>query len=105
MRKLFYLLTLFGALVFISCKKSPLDTPPIADAGPDQTIMKPLDNVLLSGYLSHDPDGRIVSYKWSTVAGPNTPNIDKDRILIRGLKPHEMFVSDLEEGVYQFELV
>ena len=98
-------------IVVTSCKKDipPPGTrdnkPPIANGGPDQTIMKPRDNTYLSGDLSHDPDGGIVSYKWTAVTGPNSPNIDKDRILITGLKPYTMFVSNLEEGVYQFELM
>lgn len=79
--------------------------PPVANAGTDQTIMKPQDNTFLSGDLSHDPEGGIVSYEWRTVAGPNYPNMDKDQILITGLKPYVMFVSGLQEGIYQFELL
>ena len=94
-------------VIVMSCKKvvSVGDKPPVANAGPDQTIMKPRDNIFLSGDLSHDPDGGIVSYNWTTIAGPNSPNMDKDRILIMGLKPYEMFVYNLQEGVYQFELM
>jgi hypothetical protein len=93
---------------FFSCKKEAppeANKPPVADAGPDQTIMKPRDNIRLSTGLSHDPDGSIVSYQWTAIAGPNSPNMDKDRILITGLQPYEMFVSGLLEGVYLFELL
>jgi hypothetical protein len=77
--------------------------PPIANAGPDQTIMKPRDNIRLSGDLSHDSDGSIVAYIWKTVSGPNSPDINND--FIANLKPYEKFVLNLEEGVYQFELM
>ncbi|MES2881421.1 MAG: hypothetical protein V4676_04680, partial [Bacteroidota bacterium] len=99
-------------LIGTSCKRdvpfSPGtrdNKPPVSNAGPDQAIMKPQDNTRLRGDLSHDPDGGIVSYKWTTVAGPNSPNLDTDRILIMGLKPYEIFVYNLKEGVYQFELM
>jgi hypothetical protein len=67
--------------------------------------MKPQDNARLSGVLSHDPNGYIVSYKWTTVAGPGSPRMDVDRILIPWLKPYEMFMYNLEEGEYEFELM
>lgn len=91
-----------AVMVVASCKKDPLPTPLVANAGPDQIIMKPRNNTRLSGDLSR---GSIVSYKWTTVAGPNPPNMDSDSNSIMGLQPFEMFVSNLEEGVYLFELM
>lgn len=103
----------FALLMVTSCKKDVTPTsgtppgtgdnkPPVANAGPDQTIMVPRDNVRLSGALSHDPDGGRLVYKWTTVAGPNAPGMDRD---VMGLAPHEKLVADLKEGVYQFELM
>ncbi|MBB1283881.1 hypothetical protein HRH25_05815 [Flavisolibacter sp. BT320] len=97
-------------MVFVSCEKDPTELPannktPVASAGPDHTIMRPKDNIILSGNISHDSDGFIASYEWQTVAGPNSPNMDKSRVLMAGLEPSQMFVSNLEEGVYQFELL
>jgi outer membrane autotransporter protein len=47
--------------------------PPVAHAGPDQNLadtdQQPGENVVLNGSASQDPDGRIVSYQWSTAAG------------------------------------
>ena len=52
------------------------DDPPIADAGPDQTVSDADGNgsesVTLDGSDSYDPDGTIVAYEWtegSTVLG------------------------------------
>lgn len=43
--------------------------PPIADAGPDQTVDQNVQ-VTLSGAASTDVDGTIVSYSWRQTAGP-----------------------------------
>ena len=48
----------------------PVNLPPVSIAGTDQAIQLPLNNVLLDGSQSTDPDGTIVSYKWSLVSGP-----------------------------------
>ncbi len=53
-----------------SCTVS--NTPPTANAGADQTITLPINQVSLSGSGS-DPDGTIASYQWSLVSGPSTP--------------------------------
>lgn len=76
---------------------------PIANAGPDQTIMKPRNYTLLSGNLSNDSDGYLTNYQWRTVAGPNSPDLNNDIWGI--LEPYEKFVSKLDEGVYLFELM
>jgi len=44
------------------------NSPPIADAGPDQTVMES-QNVTLDGSDSTDLDGEIVSYKWTQLSG------------------------------------
>lgn len=96
-------------LVAISsgCTKPPpppqvTNKPPVADAGPDKTIMKPRDNTILSGGLSKDDDGSIVSYKWKVITGPNSP--DLSNTLMTDRQPYEQAVFSLVEGVYQFEL-
>jgi subtilisin family serine protease len=43
--------------------------PPIANAGPDQTVDQQVP-VTLDGSASTDPDGTIVSYSWRQTAGP-----------------------------------
>ncbi len=48
--------------------------PPTADAGPDQAITLPTNNVTLNG-SGNDPDGTIVAYQWTKIAGPATGTI------------------------------
>ncbi len=43
-------------------------SPPTADAGSDQTVNSG-DNVILDGSKSYDPDGDIVSFKWTQLSG------------------------------------
>jgi hypothetical protein len=43
--------------------------PPIAQAGPNQTV-SPGSRVVLDGSGSTDEDGEIVSYRWRQIAGP-----------------------------------
>ena len=97
------LAVLFAGCLIISCKKAEIiNKPPVANAGPDQTIVKPRNFVRIDGSLSHDPDGKIVSYQWTTISGPTSPsmwNFDANP------KPEVKNVSNLEEGVYLFELL
>ena len=43
--------------------------PPMADAGPDQTVRAGA-TVLLNGLNSRDPDDGIATYRWSRISGP-----------------------------------
>ncbi|MCS6937482.1 MAG: PKD domain-containing protein [Candidatus Bipolaricaulota bacterium] len=43
--------------------------PPVADAGPDQTV-QPGQIVLLSAFESADPDGELLTYRWRQIEGP-----------------------------------
>jgi hypothetical protein len=45
--------------------------PPVADAGPDQTVSSG-EFVQLDGSASYDVDGHIAAYEWLQVAGPAT---------------------------------
>ena len=47
---------------------TPENQPPVADAGPDQTVMEG-DMVTLNGSNSADPDGQIASYFWTQISG------------------------------------
>ena len=102
-------LSLFATLLFIlawiiSCKKEYScerclhdNRPPVAIAGPDQTLTLPTDSLLFDGSSSKDPDGKIVEWLWTKIAGPSSFTIvTKSSAKTR--------VRSLVAGVYQFEL-
>ena len=73
------------------------NTPPISNAGVDQTITLPQSTATLDGTKSSDKDGRIVSWRWSKKSGPTqytltTPTTSKTD------------ATGLAEGVYVFTL-
>ena len=51
--------------------------PPVADAGPDQTV-RGGDRVDLDGSGSADPDGQIAAYNWEQIDGPMVELTDAD---------------------------
>ncbi len=53
----------------VSITVNDVNKPPIANAGPDQTVGEG-DRVVLNGSGSSDPDGDILTYLWSQVSGP-----------------------------------
>lgn len=68
---------------------------PLANAGPDQTIILPINSVILSGSAS-DSDGTITNYSWKQVAGPTDANIVNSDSAVT-------IVNKLVPGNYQFE--
>lgn len=74
-----------------------INQPPIANAGPDQTITLPTNSVNLDGSGSADPDNNIISYAWTKIAGPSSFNIANANTI-------QTPVTNLVQGVYQFEL-
>src|SRR5215211_7976357 len=77
--------------------------PPIADAGPDQTV-EPGDTVTLDGTGSSDPDpdGTITSYSWSLVSSPDgSPGIT----LQQPPNDKPTFTAPQAPGEYPFNLV
>jgi hypothetical protein len=71
--------------------------PPVACAGADRTITLPTDTATLDGNCSTDPDNNISSYLWTKIAGPAS-------VTIANANAATTLVSNLTEGVYQFEL-
>lgn len=93
-----------GILFHISCKKEYScegciggNKPPIANAGPDQTILLPTDSVTLDGSASSDPDGTISSFQWIKISGPASFTINSSAAT-------RTVVKNLGAGTYQFEL-
>jgi hypothetical protein len=85
------------AVVRITVIAAPNEAP-IANAGPDQTIVLPTNSVSLNGTKSYDPDGSIASYSWTLISGTGAATI---------LNPNTATptVTGLQAGVYVFQLV
>lgn len=77
--------------------ETPVNTPPIANAGADSTITFPTDSVTLIGSNSSDPDGTIVSYQW-VLQSSEYPMTFEDSTAA------DTKVYDLQVGVYSFQL-
>ncbi|MEZ9820097.1 DUF1592 domain-containing protein [Shewanella sp. 10N.286.45.A1] len=56
--------------VQINALKNVINNAPIADAGNDQSVQSPIDNVLLSAAGSRDVDGDVLRYQWAQISGP-----------------------------------
>lgn len=72
--------------------------PPVANAGNDTTIQLQMNlAIILDGSKSVDPDNNIKNYAWKQISGPPASNISKPNSI-------KTEVSDLLQGIYQFEL-
>ena len=74
----------------------PLNIPPIADAGSNQSITLPINTISINGSAS-DSDGTIPSYLWTKISGPAGGTINN-------ANSASATVNNLSEGVYLFEL-
>ncbi|MFM9909763.1 MAG: PKD domain-containing protein [Chitinophagaceae bacterium] len=75
----------------------PNSLAPIAKAGPNFSLTLPTNTGTLNGYNSYDPDGIIVSYNWSKIAGPAQYNISN-------VSNGSTTVTNLVQGSYKFRL-
>jgi hypothetical protein len=83
--------------VTITVNPAAANQPPVANAGPDQSLILPNNSSTLDGSASHDPDGNIVSYTWQQVSGPNTATLASPNAA-------KTTVSGLVAGTYRFDL-
>lgn len=81
--------------VKITVNAQPVNLPPVANAGADQTITLPTSTVTLTG-SGTDPDGTVVSYLWTKIGGSNCT------IVTPGAAQTQ--VKNLGQGNYSFEL-
>ncbi|WP_160164070.1 PKD domain-containing protein [Nafulsella turpanensis] len=68
-------------------------TAPVANAGADKTVQLPLDFLLLEATAS-DSDGKVVSYLWSKINGPD--------VMMNGGNTSTLNLSLLNAGTYTF---
>ncbi len=97
MKRITKIAILFFIVSFtVSCKKEPANQSPVAYAGPDKTIILPVNSVDLIGQGT-DKDGSIVNFEWTKVSGPEQYSI---------VTPTSMNteVKNLITGSYVFEL-
>ncbi|KAM9666223.1 LOW QUALITY PROTEIN: dyslexia-associated protein KIAA0319 homolog [Trichechus inunguis] len=78
---------------------SAVDYPPVANAGPNQTITLSQDSITLNGNQSSD-DHQIVHYEWAL--GPSSENKD---VAIQGIQTPYLHLSAMQEGDYTFQLM
>jgi hypothetical protein len=75
----------------------PTNQTPVANAGTDTTITLPTNFVTLDGAASKDPDGTIVTYAWTKIAGPS-------QFSITSVGSATTTATSLAAGVYVFRL-
>jgi hypothetical protein len=88
-----------SADVRVIVNAAPAPTPnvaPSANAGPNQVITLPVSSVSVSGTAT-DSDGRIASYEWTKVSGPNGGNISS-------ASTASTQITGLTAGTYVFRL-
>lgn len=74
------------------------NSPPVANAGPDQTLSLPHNTAILDGTGSSDPDNNIIGYLWTKIGGPSSFTI------VNNTSPQPQLIN-LVEGYYHFELM
>lgn len=84
--------------VIVNPAPPPPNQAPNANAGQDIVITLPASNTTLNGGASSDPDGTIVSFNWSKIAGPAQFSIANPNASSTAL-------SNLVQGTYSFRLV
>lgn len=76
-----------------------VNTPPVANAGPDQAVFVG-DNVILDGSASSDADGDLLSYSWSLIQQP----AGSTAVLVDTTTATPSIVID-QQGIYIAQLI
>jgi hypothetical protein len=80
----------------VTINPEPPNQPPTVNAGNNQTLSLPANSVTLNG-TGTDTDGSIASVLWTKISGPVQFTLTSPGNL-------EMSVTDLVQGIYEFEL-
>jgi probable HAF family extracellular repeat protein len=89
----------YGEAFLLNPVPEPVNHPPIANAGPDQSVVEG-DTVLLDGSASYDDDGDELSYSWSIESKPPGSNA----VLSDSSTVNPSFIADLP-GLYVISLI
>ncbi len=73
------------------------NSPPVANAGPNQTL-HPCQSVTLIGSQSYDPNGQLLSFAWTQTSGPSVT-------FTNASSANPSFVAPDRDGVLQFSLL
>ncbi len=73
-----------------------VNQPPVANAGPDHNLTLPDNSTFIIG-SGTDTDGAIVAYQWAKISGPS-------QFVVLSPANFQTGVTNLIEGIYQFEL-
>lgn len=84
-------------IVIVTVRPAP-NKLPTANAGADFSVTLPAPQIQLNGSASSDPDGEILTWKWSRISGPGTITLNNAQTKIAT-------VLGVAVGVHQFELV
>lgn len=83
--------------ISVTVNAEPVNSPPNANAGADQTIYLPTTTATLNGTASNDPDGSITAYAWSKEGGGSAT--------ITSASSASTTVTGLSLGSYVFRLI
>lgn len=56
--------------VHVTANDDHVNTPPVANAGPDQTVSDTVGTVVLDGTASNDAEGTLLTYQWTKISDP-----------------------------------
>jgi len=82
--------------IVLTVLAAPVNKPPVANAGADQSITLPINSATFNG-SGTDPDGTIASYSWSLVVGASVPTMTN-------ASTANLSVTNLIAGSYTFRL-
>ncbi len=85
-------------VIIVNGASAKVNTPPVADAGTNDTLLLPNNSFTLNANGSKDPDGTISSYQWQQISGPNT-------VKSSNMNVPQVAISDFQPGDYEFKLV
>ena len=81
--------------VFVTVLEEVVNTPPVVDAGPNQTVILP-ENSIVTAATANDPDGSITEVTWAKLAGGAATIVSRNQLTTE--------INNLEEGTYTFRV-